>query len=165
MINDVSGLPESIESGQSGHKNAHVILHKAIKQIANEIDGRLSEQKMGEYIDNAMAEVVVNTSAQVDWTGAVALTALTPKWIKARLTGDTILTLAGGTPNEAYSVTLEIIQDATGNRTITYPGVLWAQGVAHTQSPGANDRDLVFLNWNGSNWIGTIGAQKIGAAT
>jgi|GEM_PF-1998319 len=50
---------------------------------------------------------------------------------------------------------LRILQDATGGRTITWPGsVKWAGGAAPTLSVGANAVDIVTFYYNGTNYFG-----------
>lgn len=46
MIDDVSDLPDDILPGQAGHREGHNKSHRAIKQIVNEINGRLSEEEL-----------------------------------------------------------------------------------------------------------------------
>lgn len=55
------------------------------------------------------------------------------------------------------SVTLVLIQDATGSRTVTWPaGVDWPSGVAPTLSTGANAVDVItlFVRADGATVIG-----------
>jgi len=61
-------------------------------------------------------------------------------------------------PVSACNVVLEVVQDGTGNRTVTWPSsVKWPQGSAPTLSTGALDIDVVCLYWNGTNYYGSIG--------
>jgi hypothetical protein len=54
------------------------------------------------------------------------------------------------------SFTLELVQDATGSRTATWPGtVKWPGGTAPTLTPTVTKRDfLTFVCSDGTNWIG-----------
>jgi hypothetical protein len=54
------------------------------------------------------------------------------------------------------SFTLELVQDATGSRTATWPGtVKWPAGTAPTLTTTATKRDfLTFVCSDGTNWIG-----------
>lgn len=52
--------------------------------------------------------------------------------------------------------TLEVIQDATGGRLVTWPGtVTWEGGVAPTLSTAANSKDLCRFWWDGTTYIGS----------
>ena len=56
---------------------------------------------------------------------------------------------------------LNVVQDATGSRLVTWPGtVAWFGGSAPTLSTGANKRDLCSFFWTGAAYLGTclIGA-------
>lgn len=56
------------------------------------------------------------------------------------------------------SFTLVLIQDATGTRTVTWPGtVKWAAGTAPTLSTATTKVDvLTFLCVDGTNWLGFV---------
>lgn len=113
----------------------------------------------------ARDETVVAVAAQSDWTGAVSLSAgnvSKSNYFRRRLTGNATLgALPAGVAGKAYTVTLEIVQDATGGRTFTWPTVKWPYGVAHVVTSTANARDLVHLLWNGTDWVGMVGGQAI----
>lgn len=112
----------------------------------------------------ARDETIIAAPARIDWTGAVTLTSAdvaVPRWIKARLIGNTTVMVPPGTAGRAYTVTLEVSQDATGGRTLTVPGVSWPQSIAPAVTAAANARDLLFLTWTGSDWIGTVGGQSL----
>lgn len=74
------------------------------------------------------------------------------------LTQDTVLTLTGATANTSCTISLYVVQDATGGWDITWPAsVKWAGGSAPTLTATANARDLVVLETldGGSSWYGT----------
>lgn len=51
--------------------------------------------------------------------------------------------------------TLEVIQDGTGGRLVTWPGsVVWEGGVAPTLSTVAASKDLCYFWWDGTVYIG-----------
>ena len=58
-------------------------------------------------------------------------------------------------------VTLEVVQDATGSRTITtYTNVTWAAGTPPTLTTAANATDVLRFTWNATagKWRGeTVG--------
>ena len=114
----------------------------------------------------ARDETIIATTASSDWTGAVSFangnaTIAKSNWLKRQLTGNTTLTMGTGTANKAYTVTLEISQDATGGRTLAWSGVSWAYGVAPTMSTAASARDIYYLTWTGNIWVGSVGAQAV----
>lgn len=58
-------------------------------------------------------------------------------------------------PAEAGSYILVVTQDATGSRTLTWPGgVKWASGAAPTLSTGNGDIDIIGLIYVNSTWYG-----------
>lgn len=79
-----------------------------------------------------------------------------------RLTLDANCTLTFPTAAAGKSFTLILIQDATGSRTITWPGtVVWAAGAAPTLTTTAAKKDiLTFLCADGTNWLGFVAGQN-----
>jgi hypothetical protein len=75
-----------------------------------------------------------------------------------RLTLDANCTLTFPTAGAGKSFTLVLVQDATGSRTVTWPGtVKWSGGVAPTLSTGAGKIDyLTFMCTDGTNWAGFV---------
>jgi len=58
-------------------------------------------------------------------------------------------------PSEVCNLSLVLKQDATGNRTATFPAtVKWAGGIAPTLSTGANAVDIISFYYNGTNFYG-----------
>jgi hypothetical protein len=114
----------------------------------------------------ARDETIIATTAQSDWTGAVSIanghaSIAKSNWMKRQLTGNTTLTMGTGTASKAYTVTIEVVQDATGGRTLAWSGVSWAYGVAPTMSTAAAARDIYYLTWTGNIWVGSVGAQAV----
>jgi len=63
----------------------------------------------------------------------------------------------------AYSMTLFVNQDATGNRTISWPAeVRWPGGTAPTLTTTANKTDIITLvtHDGGTNWYGLVAGQN-----
>jgi hypothetical protein len=70
---------------------------------------------------------------------------------KATLTGD-ITTLTITDPVGPCNLTLKLVQDATGGRSVTWPAsVLWPGGTGPTLS-GASATDLVSFYFDGTNY-------------
>lgn len=78
------------------------------------------------------------------------------------LGGNITVSLPGTAPSsgEGFSRTYTFVQDATGGRTITWPtGIKWDSGVKPTLSTAANAIDVITIMWNGTEWIGFLGAK------
>lgn len=59
-------------------------------------------------------------------------------------------------PAGPCNMVLELIQDGTGSRTVTWPAsVKWAGGTAPTLTTDADAVDLVSLFYDGSNYYGS----------
>ena len=72
---------------------------------------------------------------------------------------NTTIALTGTTPAVACSLSLYIIQDGVGNRTVTWPAsVKWPSGIAPVLSTGSGKIDLVILETldNGTTWFGAL---------
>lgn len=77
---------------------------------------------------------------------------------KLTMTGNCTLTLSGQSATDLTPVTLYLIQDATGNRTMTWPAsVKWGTAGAPTLSTAAGKIDIItlFTLDNGTTWIGS----------
>jgi hypothetical protein len=71
------------------------------------------------------------------------------------LNASTTLTLTGATSGTSCTLSLYIVQDGVGGRSITWPGgVKWPGGTAPTLSAAAAARDLVVLETldGGTTW-------------
>jgi hypothetical protein len=60
------------------------------------------------------------------------------------------------------SFLLALKQDATGSRTVTWPGtIFWAGGTAPTLTTTANKLDLIsVMSLDGTEWIGVVAGQS-----
>lgn len=81
---------------------------------------------------------------------------------KVTLTANCTITLP--TPGAGKSFTVELVQDATGGRTVTWAtpsgAIRWAGGAAPTITATANAIDVVsFICVGGVNWYGFVGGQ------
>lgn len=75
------------------------------------------------------------------------------------LATNTTLALTGATNGTACSISLYVVQDGTGSRTITWPSsVKWPLGVVPTLSTGASKIDLIILETldGGTTWYGSL---------
>jgi hypothetical protein len=70
------------------------------------------------------------------------------------LGGNRTLAFSGAVAGEY--LTLEVIQDGTGSRTLTYPGnVKWSGGSAPVLTTTAGAKDVLCFAYDGTNYIGT----------
>lgn len=91
-------------------------------------------------------------------TGATTLNLTNGNVFDTTLTGNATFTFSGATNGKACSFSLYLHQDATGNRTVTWPAsVKWSGGVPTlTTTPSAVDI-LVFETLNGgTTWYGSL---------
>lgn len=73
-----------------------------------------------------------------------------------RITLSANCTLTFPTAAAGKNFTVVLVQDATGSRTVTWPGtVLWPGGTTPTLTTAASKRDVfTFLCADGTNWLG-----------
>jgi hypothetical protein len=93
---------------------------------------------------------------------AITLSAVNGNVQKVTLTANTTVTLTSPTSGIMCSLTLLVFQDATGSRTITWPGtVKWGNAGAPTLTTTASKMDMIsiFTVDGGTNWYGALGAK------
>lgn len=81
------------------------------------------------------------------------------KRLKLILTGNATLSLSGGTAGEVCAIQLHLIQDATGSRTVTWPGsVDWGINGPPVLSAVTGKTDQVYLTTDdgGISWQGAL---------
>lgn len=96
-------------------------------------------------------------------TGAWAVPVDYPGTHRRTLTGNVTVDLTGRAPvdpQQAVSVSLVLVQDATGGRTVAFSGVKWPNGVAPVLSAAAGAVDVVTLLWAGE-WLGFLSGQAV----
>jgi hypothetical protein len=94
------------------------------------------------------------------------------------LNANSTFTFTGATSGQAAWMTLALTQDATGSRTVTWPGsVIWPGSITPTLSTAAGDTDVfTFFTYNGgTSWRGVyqsstpsgglLAIAKVGRAT
>lgn len=85
------------------------------------------------------------TALTVDWSVASAQ--------KVTLTGNCTFTFSNPTAGGVY--VLELAQDATGSRTVVWPGsVKWSGGTAPTLTTTASKTDVFTFYYTGANYLG-----------
>ncbi len=77
------------------------------------------------------------------------------------LTGNVTFTFPTAVAGRSFTMYLK--QDATGSRTVTWPGnVVWPGGTAPTLTTTANKADIIsFTCFDGTNWVGFVGAKNV----
>lgn len=101
-------------------------------------------------------------SAAVSSSGTATLDLSTGRLFAVTLTANTTIAFSNVPPAGVTSCTVELIQDATGSRTVTWPAsVTWAGGAAPTISSAANAVDVVTLYTRdgGTTWRGFMAGQ------
>ncbi|MGZ4663581.1 MAG: hypothetical protein ACXV5Q_00645 [Frankiaceae bacterium] len=104
------------------------------------------------------AAEVVETVNTVATSGAAQTVPDVTSATVSRITLTANCTLTFPTAVAGKSFTLVLVQDATGTRTVTWPGtVKWAGGTAPTLTTTASKTDvLTFLCADGTNWFGFL---------
>lgn len=93
-----------------------------------------------------------------DGSGTRAINLASGNVVRARLTGNTTFTFTGATASTACSFGLYVIQDGTGNHTVTWPGSVRWSGGAPTLSTNANAVDILVFETidGGTTWYGSL---------
>jgi hypothetical protein len=74
---------------------------------------------------------------------------------KVTMTGNCIFSFTA--PTKACMLSLRIIQDSTGGRTITLPTMKWPGGTAPVFSTAPNSIDLLTIYYDGTTYYGQVG--------
>lgn len=124
---------------------------------------RLPEPTMAAVMAAAVDEDFFQVTDLGDKTGAVALTQSQTRstFTKMRLTGNVTVTLAAGVAGVAYSTTIRIAQDGTGNRTLILANVASSYAVPIVLSTGANQVDVLRCEWDGTAWTAYLGGAAL----
>jgi hypothetical protein len=72
--------------------------------------------------------------------------------VRHTMTGNGTITLSGGVVGGVYTV--EVLQDATGGRTVAWSGATWAGGVVPTSTTTANRKDVFTFFFDGTAYLG-----------
>lgn len=95
-------------------------------------------------------------------SGAVTVDYANAKVNKYTLTGNVTFTFTGATTGFACGLTLYLVQDGTGSRTVTWPAsVKWAFGSVPTLSTAANSVDIVIFETydGGTSWWANLAGK------
>ena len=89
---------------------------------------------------------------QVNSGGGTLTATFTGNHYKITLSSNATITLANPSTMGVY--TAEVLQDATGGRTVTWTNVVWGGGAAPTGSTTANRKDVYTFFYDGANFLG-----------
>jgi hypothetical protein len=103
-------------------------------------------------------------TANATTNGAITINCGTTTYYKATLSGNVSGITFSNVPSAgAFTLSLQLTQDGTGSRTVTWPGsVKWAGGVAPTLTTAAGKTDFIALMTpdGGTTWYGFVGGQN-----
>lgn len=116
----------------------------------------------------ASSTTVYSTDFTANSSTAITLTAANGKSQSITLTGNTTITMpASPSSGVEQDISLQLIQDGTGSRTVAWSGVTWATtgGVAPAINSAIGASTYFFLRGtNASGWIGFAANQNIGVS-
>lgn len=105
-------------------------------------------------------------NAQQSVSGAYTIALSNGAVAELTVTGDATLTLATPGGTQAVTITVCILQDATGGHVVTLPVVKWAQAVAPTlDTTAGSEQDLIFLWTPALGWRGYVGGTNMAVAS
>ena len=136
-----NGQVEQLQSGDTLSGYMTKLIDDATPQLGGELDA--GYHSIGFTLQEYTGVVGTTT---IDWTAGN----------KAKFTfGAGNETLAFTAPTKPCSLTLVVVQDSTGGRTITWPSTAkWVGGTAPALSTAANALDVISLLWTGSEYLG-----------
>lgn len=102
--------------------------------------------------DGDIANIELDLYDQGNVTGATTFNVINGEFIKATLTGNITVTLTSG-DYTGQELVLSLVQDGTGNRTVTWPSNFKKAGGSLTLSTAASARDIIRMRFDGTNWI------------
>lgn len=99
-----------------------------------------------------VASTVSASTATIDWTsGSVQTVTL----------AYSASTIAFTAPSGVARLTLKVVQDASGSRTVTWPTIKWQGAAAPTLTTGANKIDILTFVYDGTSYYG-MGSLNFG---
>jgi hypothetical protein len=112
---------------------------------------------------NIRSSILLNYAEKVNAVGntgtAATINLANGNFVTATLTGNCVFTFTTSVGSECQSFTLFLTNDATADRTITWPpAVKWANAAIPVRTTTANRTDVYsfFTFDNGTNWYGTL---------
>lgn len=137
--------------------NAKVASSAAIS--ADKLADGVSSVVMTANERTALASLSANNSYTASsGSGAWALAVNNSATFRRTLTGATTIDLSSATPSDltrVVTLTLVLVQDATGSRAVTWTGIKWSYGMPPMLSTVPASIDVVTLMWAGG-WLGFV---------
>lgn len=107
---------------------------------------------------------MVSVAGPAPVSGTVNISeAMLPSTRLWQLAGNLTLTIPTPvlTPSRSGTITLVLQQDATGNRTVTWPAaVKWPDAIVQQPATAANSISVFHLLWTGREWLGLVGGKS-----
>ena len=137
---------------------------QVVAQITGDVGG------LNALVDKAVAardETEAVVTSGLAWSGAVDLAsvAIGPVYLRATLSGNTTITLPTPDPTRAFTVSLDVSQDATGGWTLTILGAKASYGVKPVVTATPGGRDILHLLATGTDWVVVVGAANVGVVS
>jgi hypothetical protein len=109
----------------------------------------------------ATTPVTVQVYTTDTYSSTVTFNLATSNWHQVTLTGNPTLALSNPTTGQQFSI--QLTQDGTGSRTVTwFSGILWPGGTVPTLTTTANKNDVFTFKCTGSGvYLGFIAGQNM----
>ena len=153
------GTNEILGRLSSGGSNIEGLTASDVRTLINVEDG--ADVTDTANVVSALSGATVTGAITFSSSVAFALDTLTPAasvnvdWTTGNmqtLTVNQATTITFTNPSGPANLVLKLIQDATGSRVFTLPTLGWGDGITPRWSTGANDVDMLFLFFDGTNY-------------
>jgi hypothetical protein len=136
-------LPTGTVDGAAGHTAGHNSTNGAVNATALQVD-KLTPTVHA--VGNSGTALTLDASSTSGWVKTITMT------------GNCTFTLTGATAGQITTLELVLTQDATGNRTATWPAsVKWSGGApVLSGTASAVDRILLTSYNGGTTWYGDL---------
>jgi hypothetical protein len=162
-LDTITAVTGATATSTSVGGRTHSQLHNDTADAVEAVQAELGVNPRGSYatvVARLDALTATTVPARADWTGAVTLNVSTADYQAFRLTGSSTVTISGAPASGKLGIiTVELTQDTTGARTVTWPAsVKWSGGTAPTLSTAINKIDMVQLTTRdgGTTWLGAL---------
>lgn len=170
-----SGLRSDLNSEISNRQSAVSAEQSARQSADTALSGRISSLEADpttkSYVDSGLALKVdvtpnydIKPSVFNGGTKSANFAINLAQGAKQKFVLGASMTVTFSNPVSGADYLLELVQDGTGGRQITWPSVQWFNGVAPTLS-GANKIDFVHLFYDGSSYYGSYQLADVVFAT
>lgn len=143
---DSSARPGVPETGQAGINLSTGLLEvyngSSWVAISNKVLTSLTQINFSSEFDNSNS----GTAKTIDWTAGN----------RQKIVMNNACTLSFINPSGPCNLSLRLVQDASGNRIVTWPTIKWPNGSAPLLSSGVNAIDILNLYFDGTNYYGQL---------